>query len=398
MNKKLLFISYYWSLSSDPTGIQNRRIHSGLKKYYDIIVYYRDFSGDTKEQINANESFRPVKSIDLSIIDKTLFKIFPFLQQIFSFDQFLWSIICYWKIVKHGVNYDLNFITFSPFPIYLVAWLLKKKYNKPLVCHFYDPLIDNRYLSQNKISLGLRRWHENLIVSVSEIVFLSNKLLLDLFVERYKKSENKCHYLPFCSDEIQVITSNQNQRLTLIHAGNLYGHRNLKFVNMGVTKLRRLYPNLSDSFQIILYGGITKQDKQLIKKSNNDDVILYKGVISKENLYLEYSNADGLIVIDSLDFDNVFFPSKLCEYFLFNKIILAITPEISATREYIVDSGHLVFSPNQIDGFVHSLSELMVDSKFYNSRFKKNYYTNFLPANVAEKFANVIIASGIILY
>ena len=40
------------------------------------------------------------------------------------------------------------------------------------------------------------------------------------------------------------------------------------------------------------------------------------------NVMTGETGAGKSIVIDSLNVDNVFFPSKLCEYFSFNKIVL----------------------------------------------------------------------------
>jgi len=395
MNKKILFLSYYWNFSSDPVGIQNRRFYQGLKEYSNVHIYYRDYSESVNNKLNEYSKFHPVKSINLSVVDKILYKLFPFLNQILSIDQSIWSIACYNKILKERTYYDVLYLTSNPFPINIIGRMLNKKNKKPIIIHLYDPLYDNYYIKVNPFTAYLRKIVEARIVKNYSTILLSNKIMLDRFSNRYKRFISKFSILPLCTDIYDVIHQPLNDKITIIHAGNLYGKRNINFINSTISYLREKHPNLSEVFQIILFGSVSNNDKKTILESHNEDIILNLGVIEKSRLYLEFAKADGLLVIDCLDFDNIFFPSKLCEYYLFNKIIFSITPDTSATRNLILESGHFAFNKNEIPQFTNAIDKLITDRFCYNSQFKKDYYKNFLPKVVAARFLTIISKSNI---
>ena len=85
---------------------------------------------------------------------------------------------------------------------------------------------------------------------------------------------------------------------------------------------QKLEGKLSDCFEMLLIGRIDDSIKEEIKQYDNENIIRIITPVSTTVLYEYYSKVDGFIVIDSLNVDNVFFPSKLCEYFSFNKILL----------------------------------------------------------------------------
>ena len=85
---------------------------------------------------------------------------------------------------------------------------------------------------------------------------------------------------------------------------------------------QKLEGKLSDCFEMLLIGRIDDSIKEEIKQYDNENIIRIITPVSTTVLYEYYSKVDGFIVIDSLNVDNVLFPSKLCEYFSFNKIVL----------------------------------------------------------------------------
>jgi hypothetical protein len=91
-----------------------------------------------------------------------------------------------------------------------------------------------------------------------------------------------------------------------------------------------------------------------------------------------------------MDSEGVFFPSKMCEYFSFQKIIFAITPKTSATSYMLEESGHLFFSEGEEELLSNSLLSILKDSNYYNNAFDKNYYTKFLPKEISNGYMKLL--------
>ena len=373
-------------------GIQNGRFYRGLRNDYRINLYYRDFSGK-KEIIHDGENFLiPVKSLNLKLVDFILARIFPSLIQIMSFDELLWSILCFVRIIKNRTKFDLVYVTFNPFPVFFTVFLLKRRYNKKTISHFHDPLLDNIYVRKSSFGLPLRKLIERQIVKHSDIILTTNKLLLDRLKQRYFSEKVIFGVVPLCTDlDLKLEASNGlNKKITLVHAGNLYGLRNIHLLNEVVLILSRRYANLSDVFQVEMYGSVADSDKKLVEESGIQDIVLFLGTLNKEELYPKLSSADALLVIDALESENLFFPSKLCEYLILEKIIFAITPLISVTRDHLLRSGHLAFGSTEISIFVESLSKIIENRCFYENSFDSKYYKSFLPSVAATEFKKLI--------
>ena len=81
--------------------------------------------------------------------------------------------------------------------------------------------------------------------------------------------------------------------------------------------------------------------------------------MSGSELHFFMGKADGLLLIDSLDCEGVFFPSKLCEYFSFQRIIFAITPKSGITSDLLTEAGHLFFSDGEEELLSDSLLNIL---------------------------------------
>ncbi len=81
---------------------------------------------------------------------------------------------------------------------------------------------------------------------------------------------------------------------------------------------------------------------------------------------------------------------------MFRKIIFSITPESSATRDYIIEAGHLAFAEHEINNFVNSIENLLQNRNHYYGTFNKDYYSNFLPSTIAKLFVEIINESKLL--
>lgn len=393
---KILFISYSWNLAERAGGIQSKRLCSGLKKYFDVQVLCREFNVKTEESLGCN--ILKIRSLNLFFLDRLFLFVFRFLREVFSIDQYLWCYTAYRKIKKENINFDYILTVHAPFPVRFLGFLLKKKYSKPLITFLFDPYSDNIYFRTDRFSVFLRRKIEKKIVLKSDYLIFNNDIVYDIFCERYASKIDCFFILPLCCDynswlellSNDTLNDSQNNKRTFLHAGVIHGKRNLKGLNQIILYMKELDPNLSETFQVVLYGKLRQSDIDEVLRCKNEDVILIKEFLSPERLFEEMKKADALVVIDAMGEDNICFPSKICDYFLFNKPIIGITPQRSVTRNILTESGHICCDESEYKQIASVIYESFINRSNKGWMFDKNYYKRFLPENIAESLLSII--------
>jgi hypothetical protein len=103
-----------------------------------------------------------------------------------------------------------------------------------------------------------------------------------------------------------------------------------------------------------------------------------------------YKNADILLLIDNLVELNVFFPSKLCEYFSYQKPIIGIVPIKSTAYNHLKISNHTFVTPDNPMKLSKIIQRYMHDYDFSEQKFDKEYFRNFLPNKIASDYLKFI--------
>ena len=94
-------------------------------------------------------------------------------------------------------------------------------------------------------------------------------------------------------------------------------------------------------------------------------------------------------MIDSPQKRNVFFPSKLVDYFFYQRPILGVSPKLGVTNEFLTTSGNSCFENNDIEGIAGYLQTAISNFPLLLS-FDKNYYQHFLPDSINNKYKQIL--------
>ena len=379
--KKILFISYGYFDANTADTIQNRRIIYELRKYYDIDIICRS---KTKDQDNVyTQNF-----VDLSIIDRILYKLFPFLRPIISFDMYIWSILTYHKIKYKKYDYIIN--VHEPYAIRELGFKLKNKYNAKLITLLYDPCYENAFFCQSKIAYRLRRYMERIICLNSDVVFVNNSIVFNKIKTRYPNL-NICE-VPLCCEENLLpnkITTNFFNKYTIIHAGNIHGGRSYKELVESVKLAKQIKPDLSEHLQILLFGQATVEENSRIEKFECSDVLKVMGSIETQKLNNILINSDALLLIDPVIGFNYSFPSKLCDYFALEKPIIAFSSPESVSFQLLKDGNHIVCTAGETLYMANEILRLVREGR--NKKVEWNRYSQrFKPSIVVKQYVSII--------
>lgn len=377
---KLLFVSYNHGHTNVADSIQNHRLIPALSEYYDIDVLQRKVKGGTEG----------VWSPEIYIIDRVIYKLFPFLLSVICLDKWLWCIFAYFKIRKTLSQYKYVVMVYEPYTTRHLHYMIKRWNRSKVISILYDSYLDNIFMDRTNVGISLRKKIERKIFSLSEKVFVNNEKIFNIFKERYP--ENSIFIVNLCGeDHLEVNTTNVffNKPRILIHGGNIYGKRRIDELNAVVCSLKRKRPTLSKELQILLYGSYCiNYDK--VREDGNDDVIKKMPPKYGDEFKSIMREADGLILIDPMDELNTCFPSKLCEYYQYRKPIWGFAGKGTPSYLSLTNTGNIVGDTSELEKMVNSLELFLDASDNSYLSFDRECGNLFNPKTVSIKYREII--------
>jgi glycosyltransferase involved in cell wall biosynthesis len=385
---KGLFFLYHYSSKGTASSIQNIRFVKGLKN--------NNLDFDIVGTSDSDNDAIKVSSKKLSKVVAVLRRLFPDITHLPDFDRFLWA-----KRVKKEIatkvdlsDYQWIHTTGQPHSTHLIGLELKEKTGLPWVAQFYDPWVDNKFrIFKSKF---LKRKDSNLerkIALNADLILHTNQIIFNKWVKRYGKGiESKMAVLPLMTDENLEIPENNldKTKFTFLHAGGLYGPRTATSFIKALTILKEKgRTDLISKFRFTQIGYADPSESKMVERMGFSSNFKFIGRQPFSEVLNEVSKSDALLLIDNPEEENPFFPSKLCEYFSYNKPILGIVPNKSVAGELLIDSGHFTAHPDETENIAKAIVEMMekTESKY---SFDKEYFNNFLPTTVASNYINIV--------
>lgn len=303
------------------------------------------------------------------------------------------------KCGKYIKSHKVDAIHTVSFPCssHLIGAELKMKFGIPWVAHFYDPWIDNPLRNIPHCLHKKDLEQERIVAEKANAIIHSNYVIKNCWIERYGKAiENKIHIIPFGYGLSQMKTFKpfegnlpQRERIVMSYIGTTAGDRNFQSLIKAVNLFANENPLLRGKIEIRLLGNLLQEDRELICQYNLKDIIHFVGRVAPDKLSVYFKQSDVFIVIDSPQQRNVFFPSKLVDYFYYQKPILGISPNVGVTHQYLTQSGNCCYDNNDIEGIAEYLKRITTDFKSIMN-YEKNYYLNFSPSTIATTYKSII--------
>lgn len=392
MNRKfnVLFINKSYCVPTSPNGIQFRKFISALssKNINPTIVAKRTGNFQVNQ---SNIDLIYVPEIKHKLFKSVLRRIFPDIIYLPDIER-----LTFYPQIKNTINktlgqnktkYDWIHSVSFPCSNHLIGLHLKRKLNIPWVAHFYDPWIGNPYRKHFfNFSKRYDTKLERLVAENADIIFHTNQIIIDDWIDRYGDLVvNKIHLLPFNYSDEDIKraeglnkSNNENEKKILLHVGNLYLQRNLDDLIASMCLVKEIIPNLNEKISIQLVGVVSKRDILNIEKNNLNDVFSITGVVQPSELHSYYIKCDALLVVDAPAKRSIFFPSKLMEYFLYKKPILAITPKKGITYILLKEAGHYPVENGSIPTLTEKIICLINNYDTLRS-FNDSFYDTFSP-------------------
>ena len=285
-----------------------------------------------------------------------------------------------------------------PCSSHLIGYELKKEFGLPWIAHFYDPWVDNplRNIPNSKRVEDAQM--ESWVAEHADAIIHSNHIIRNCWIERYGGTvKDKIHIIPFGYSDEQVTafkpfkgTLPQSNKVVLSYIGTCAGDRNFQSLIKAVEMLYNDNPSCKEKLEIRLLGNLLDCDRQIIDEKKLWNIFTYVGRKPQSELPKYYQESDVFLVIDSPQNRNVFFPSKLVDYFYYQKPILGISPTIGVTHDFLVESGNSCYENNDIEGIANYLKQAILDFSALLG-YDKGYYRHFLPTTIADTYRKILL-------
>lgn len=386
-SNKTLFIFYYFG-GGYAAGLQNERLIAGLERQkvnYEII--YRFSKG------NANHKATRVDTPKFSRLNAILHRIHPGLISALKVDEIVWTIVVFFKIKNRCNEFDSIHITSSPFFVQLIGKYFKSKCRVKWVVQLLDPILDNYYHNNYRISRQILGMLERAIILKADLIITNSSRLGAILMNRYSLERSKLAIIPPITIYDTITSSITNEQLTIVHSGGIYGLRNLDYLIKAI-KIHNDKYDRQESFKVELIGHCSEKETDKISSNKLEKQIKLIGYLKSEELYSKLACADVFLVIDAMNHEGVFFPTKLCEYFSFKKMIIGITPKEGVTADLLSEAKHKYFTPGEEEKLADFLNTLYQDRSYCND-FDRGFYRRYLPDTVVMNYLDAMACIGL---
>lgn len=381
---------------SNPTQKQFERFLLALRNEYNLNIVTRRGPRELTHCFNPYFS-KGSYGVYLNAILKRTFCDLAYLPDVlrWTVNPLLSSAVT--KAIKNETKID--FITTLSYPLscHLIGYEFKKKHEIPWVAIFYDPWTDNPYRKfKTNFFKSYDAQLEKKIARYADAIIHTNDIIANIWKDRYGSLvQNKVFTLPFCytNEMLNSLPNYPNSlgsnKIVLSYIGQSVGDRNLQDIIYAIYELEQEGFDPISKLEIRIIGIPYQPDKDKVKKYNLENYFKFYGMMPVEELEKYYNESDIFIVIDAPSKSNIFFPSKLMDYFYYQKPILGITPNVGVTNDLLTKSGNFTITNGNIKGLKCYLKNILINGIGFLS-FDKNYYNNFHPQHISSEFSAII--------
>jgi glycosyltransferase involved in cell wall biosynthesis len=293
-------------------------------------------------------------------------------------------------------------VTFAqPWSDHLIGLSLKRRFpSLPWIAHFSDPWVDSPYV-QNEDPRVMDRWRaqESEVVRKADAALFVNQRTAKLVMSKYPSDwERKASVVPHGFDA-DLLTPFLNPkaasgRLKFVHTGSLFeGLRDPFMLLEAIALLKQMLASeVLPAFEFV--GSTDARYPARAQELGIDTITRFDEPTSYLNSLQIASEADVLIVIDTNLPGNVFFPSKVVDYLMFGKPILALAADGGETADILAPLGHVCVGASNPTLIAAAIAKLVksrreITAEVESRRSMADYYrisntTKFLEAAIVR--------------
>ena len=241
---------------------------------------------------------------------------------------------------------DIIYSRSYPLSSTIMAYKLQNHFQVPWIMHLSDPWADSPLHNwSSKYNSRQRAW-ELKCMEAARYVCMTSLSTIDFYQHKYPHLANKFLFFPNVYElkpgretfpHLDKLF--QAKKLTIVFTGAMAGDRSPSFFLEPLRQLIADEPRFSDQITVVFAGEADFRNRSVFEKYRMPCVHYLGKLLFSEALYLQ-QQSNMLLLIDNPieDFRHaMYFPSKLLDYMVTQKRIMAITTKGSATDMVMKD-------------------------------------------------------------
>jgi len=271
---------------------------------------------------------------------------------------------------KPDVIYSRSF----PLSSTIMAYYLQEKLQIPWVMHLSDPwTLNPTHRRGNEKS-----WNDEMeraCFKKASIISFTSQETIEMYRNKYPEHASKIVFFPNVYD-LEDKRDNDyriKQKIKVVYTGGLVDERSPEHLFKAILELNKKSPEIIADYEFVFAGTVDRKIRALFEK--NIPSVKHVGLLSFNEAIALQENADLLLVIDTpfqVPTDAIFFPSKLLDYMLIQRRIIALTDDKSVTWNLV--------NKKLGDCIVHKdtngISQVLIDAWCAWKRSDKSYFLN----------------------
>lgn len=260
----------------------------------------------------------------------------------------------FWQKVRPWENNDLEswikefkpdivfFQSSSMYSVFDMVDYICNKFNTTLFMETTDDYVTKHFSIDPFYLIDITKTTEKYkkLVKKAKCVFAIGDMMAEEYTNRFGGKFKVAMNSIDISKDVIPYDQIQNKEITLTYAGNLGLNRWKTLYSIGKTLKKLRKEGIKAKLNIY---SINKPNKKILKKLNLDNVMTFKGSLNHKQLIEVRNNSDVLVHVESFDRKNKYITrlsisTKIPEYLVSERCILAIGPEDVASIKYIQDN------------------------------------------------------------
>ena len=269
-----------------------------------------------------------------------------------------------WKKVVSKIVQKPDVIYSRSFPLSstVMGLRMQEYYNIPWIMHLSDPWLLSPIDYYSKKQFEYHKKLERICVEKASYVCLTSVLTIEMYKKEYPEFAHKFLYYPNVYD-IQDFVENPytfENKIKIVYTGGLVGARNILPLLAGLRILKQKAPAYLSMFDFIFAGVMDSQSSTILSQQEFDN-IRHVGILHYQDALKLQRTADILLVIDNPIAEPekaVFFPSKLLDYLMMQRKIMAITTPGGTTDSVLKTVNGISLAHNNAEKIADKLIEI----------------------------------------
>ena len=310
------------------------------------------------------------------------------------------------SVIKYAVRchkekpFDIVYSRSLPMIAHIAGYWVSRKLKLPWVVNINDPWDWHLFPSKIGVKMSLlgrfisNYWLKK-IFRTADLLTFPNKRLCDYHMgiaPSIRPNEIIPHIGYYYMNKY-----NETSGFHLVHAGKLgineiMGRPSLALLN-GLHRFLREYPEARSVTKLILVGSKDESTESLIKTLGLGDYVISTGRVSYEESLKYISSATICALIEGRYLEGIFLPSKLVDYIVAKKPVLALSPAVGVIADMLPCNWLVRVDVDDEIGVAHSIATFYKDFKkgTIDGRMPpEDVVCQFRSSNVAAKFLSML--------